>query len=147
MADDGTIPAVADLNWLTYNNFRSGDLSPPDGLAAPDLQIKAPESCMNVCDGQILQIWVQIGNVGAVPLTAGAKIEVYGTIMGMESLLKTEGFLPVLQPGEFADATIIEVDTSDVDSLRLVVIPNEAECKVDGDNEIVLSKPFCQAPG
>jgi hypothetical protein len=147
VADDGTIPAVADLNWLTYNNFRSGDLSPPDGLAAPDLQIKAPESCMNVCDGQILQIWVQIGNVGAVPLTAGAKIEVHGTIMGMESLLKTEGFLPVLQPGEFADATIIEVDTSDVDSLRLVVIPNEAECKVDGDNEIVLSKPFCQAPG
>lgn len=67
--------------------------------------------------------------------------------MGMESLLTTVDFLPVLQPGEFADAIVIEVDSSDVDSLRLVVVPNEAECNVDADNEIVLSMPFCMPPG
>ncbi len=26
-------PAAAGPNWLGYNGFRSGDLSPPDGLA------------------------------------------------------------------------------------------------------------------
>ena len=32
-----TSQKVPDPNWLTYNNFRSGDLSAADGLAAPDL--------------------------------------------------------------------------------------------------------------
>jgi uncharacterized protein GlcG (DUF336 family) len=145
--DDGTIPANAALNWLTYNNFRSGDLSPPDGLSAPDLQLKSPETCVNTCKGEDqLEVWVQIGNAGAAPLTAGAKIEVYGTAMGSESLLTTVDFLDVLQPGQFADAVVIPVMTTDLDSLRLVAVPNEAECNVDGDNEVVLEKPFCNAP-
>jgi hypothetical protein len=146
--DDGTIPAAADLNWLTYNNFRSGDLSPPDGLSSPDIQLKSPESCINTCKGDgLLEVWVQIGNVGAVPLTAGAKIEVHGTMNAVESLLKTVPFADVLQPGQFADAIVIEVDAADYQSLRLVAVPNEAECKEDGDNEIILEQPFCMAPG
>ncbi len=146
--DDGTVPASADLNWLTYNNFRSGDLSASDGLSAPDIQLRAPESCTNVCTApDQLEVWVQVGNVGAVPLTAGTKINVYGTAMGMETLIKSVDFLDVLQPGQFADALVIPVNTAGLDSLRLVAVPKEAECVVDGDNEIVLEKPFCMAPG
>ena len=145
--DDGTIPAVADQNWLTYNNFRSGDLSAADGLSAPDLQLRSPETCKNVCAGaDALDVWVQLGNVGAVPLTGGAKIEVYGTKMGMESLLKTVDFFDILAPGEFADALIIPVDTAGVETLRLVAVSKETECKVDADNEVVLTQPFCEAP-
>ena len=76
--DDGTIPAAPPPNWLSYNNFRSGDLS---------------------------------------------------------------------EPGEFADAISIDVDTTDVDELRLEAVPNEAECIVDPANEIVLEAPFCKIPG
>jgi len=145
--DDGTIPAVADQNWLTYNNFRSGGLSAADGLSAPDLQLRSPETCKNVCAGaDALEVWVQLGNVGAVPLTGGAKIEVYGTSKGMETLLKTAEFLDILAPGEFADALIIPVDTAGVETLRLVAVSKETECKVDADNEVVLTQPFCEAP-
>lgn len=90
---------------------------------------------------------MQVGNVGAVPLTAGTKINVYGTAMGMETLIKSVDFLDVLQPGQFADALVIPVNTAGLDSLRLVAVPQEAECVVDGDNEIVLEQPFCMAPG
>ena len=148
VGDDGSIPAKAAPNWQTYNNFRSGDLSPADGLAAPDLVLKTPESCLNPCTGvNMTEVWVQLGNVGAAPLTAGADVEVYGTKMGVESLL-TAVFVPdVLQPGEFAPAFGIPIDTADLEQIRLVAKPKETECKVDPDNEIVLMPPFCTAPG
>lgn len=146
--DDGTIPAAPPPNWLSYNNFRSGDLSEPDGLKAPDLVMLSPESCLNECSGaDQVTVWVQLGNEGAVPLTAGVTIKVYGTSMGVESLIQEVPVDIILQPGEFADAISIDVDTTDVDELRLEAVPNEAECIVDPANEIVLEAPFCKIPG
>ncbi len=148
VADDGTIPAVADLNWLSYNNFRSGDLSANDGLAAPDLVMLTPETCVSTCAGpDTLALWVQLGNAGAAPLTAGADVEVYGTVMGVESLMKSVPFVDVLAPGEYAAAFSIEIETAGLEQLRVVAKAKEAECKIDADNEIVLMPPFCTAPG
>ncbi len=146
--DDGTIPAIADLNWLSYNNFRSGDLSANDGLAAPDLVMLTPETCVSTCSGpDKLALWVQLGNAGAAPLTAGADVEIYGTVMGVESLMKSVPFADVLAPGEYAAAFSIEIDTAGLEQLRVVAKAKEAECKIDADNEIVLMPPFCTAPG
>ena len=146
--DDNTVPAVTPPNWATYNNFRSGDLSPADGLAAPDLVLITPESCTSICSApDTLDLWVQLGNVGAAPLTAGATVNVYATVMGMESLQKSVDFPGALQPGEYADAVSIQIDTTNLENLRLVAVPKEAECKQDPDNELVLKPPFCMAPG
>ncbi len=146
--DDGTVPQVPAPNWLSYNNFRSGDLSPADGLLAPDLVMLSPESCLNECSGaDQVTVWVQLGNEGAVPLTAGVTIEIYGTSMGIESLIQVEKIDIVLQPGEFADAISIDVNTAGIDELRLLALPNEAECIVDPANELVLEAPFCKIPG
>jgi hypothetical protein len=148
IADDNSVPAVTPPNWATYNNFRSGDLSPADGLAAPDLVLITPESCTSICSApDTLDLWVQLGNVGAAPLTAGATINVHATVMGMESLQKSVDFPGALQPGEYADAVSIQIDTKNLESLRLVAVPKEAECKVDPGNELVLKPPFCMAPG
>ena len=148
VADDGTIPKAAALNWLTYNNFRSGDLSANDGLAAPDLVMITPESCVSGCSGpDQLGLWVQLGNVGAAPLTAGADVEVYGTKLGVESLVTSVPFVDILDPGEYAPAFVIDIDTTDLDQIRLVAVAKEAECKVDADNELVLMPPYCTAPG
>jgi hypothetical protein len=133
-------------NWPQYNNFRSGDLSPADGLVAPDLQMLTPETCISKCIQNELEVWVQLGNTGAGPLLAGAVVDVYGTKMGMESLLKSVDVPLALQPGEFADAISILVDTTDLEQLRLVATPKESECKIDMANEIVLEPPFCTAP-
>jgi len=146
--DDGTIPAAPPPNWLSYNNFRSGDLSEPDGLKAPDLVMLSPDSCINECSGaDQVTVWVQLGNEGAVPLTAGVTINVYGTSQGVESLIQVVPVDIILQPGEFADAISIDVMTMGIDELRLEALPNEAECKVDLSNEIVLEAPFCKIPG
>jgi hypothetical protein len=146
--DDGSVPAMAAPNWATYNNFRSGDLSAADGLAAPDLVLVSPEGCVNPCTGvNEVEIWVQLGNVGAAPLTAGATVEVYGTVMGTDSLLQSVDVPDVLAPGQFADAFGIVVDATGLDGIRLVAVPKEAECEVDPANEIVLMPPFCTAPG
>lgn len=146
--DDGTIPAAPPPNWLSYNNFRSGDLSEPDGLKAPDLVMLSPDSCVNECSGDDqVTVWVQLGNEGAVPLTAGVTINVYGTSQGVESLILVVPVDIILQAGEFADALSIDVDTSGIDELRLEALPNEVECIVDPANEIVLEAPFCTSPG
>ncbi len=146
--DDGTIPAPPEPSWLSHNTFRSGDLSEPDGLAAPDLVMLSPESCVNECSGaNHVTVWVQLGNAGAAPLTAGAKIEVYGIENGVESLRQEVPVDIVLQPGEYADALPIEVDVEGVGELRLLAVPNEAECIVDSANEVSLVAPYCVAPG
>ena len=74
VADDGTIPPDAALNWLNYNNFRSGDLSPTDGQAAPDLVLGEAELCALECAGDGLVLTFALGNAGASALTAGATI-------------------------------------------------------------------------
>ena len=146
--DDGGVPAQPAKNWPQYNNFRSGDLSAADGLVAPDLQMLTPEACVNDCSENMLNIWVQLGNTGAGPLLAGATIDVYGTPMGMpEALLKSVDVPLALQPGEFADAISIPVDTTGLEQIRLSATPKETECNIDMDNEIVIKPPFCAAPG
>lgn len=145
--EDGGVPAQPTPNWPQYNNFRSGDLSPADGLVAPDLQIVTPEACINDCTDAQLNVWVQLGNTGAGPLTAGAVIDVYGTTMGMESMITSIDIPLALQPGEFADAISIPVDTTDLEQIRLSATPKESECKFDAANEIVLIPPFCDASG
>ena len=148
VGDDGAVPMMPAPNWLTYNNFRSGDLSANDGLAAPDLKLVSPESCLNECQApDKVKIWFQLGNAGAAPLTAGATVEVYGTMNGMESLITSVDFLAPLAPGEFADAQSVEVASAGLEQIRLVAVPKEAECVVDPSNEIVLDPPFCTAPG
>jgi hypothetical protein len=142
------VPANAQQNWKSYNNFRSGDLSANDGAAAPDLRVVAPMECLNKCSGpEMAEIWVQLGNVGAAPLTAGADIEVYTTVLGVESLSQTVPFAQVLQPGEFAAAILIEVSTADLEKVRIVAKPKEAECIVDPADEMVVEAPFCMIPG
>jgi hypothetical protein len=144
----GEVPMKPEANWAKYNNFRSGDLSEADGLLAPDLQMLSPEGCVNECGGpDIVNIWVQLGNTGGAPLLAGAVIEVYGSKMGVESLITAVDVPGPFAPGEFLDAIVVPVVTTDLEQIRLVSKPKESECVVDMANEIVLVPPFCTVPG
>ncbi len=148
MTDDGGVPKLPDPNWLTYNNFRSGDLSAADGLAAPDLKLIAPDSCLNEClGGTQAVVWYQLANLGAGALTAGATVEVYGTTMGVEKLLATQEFDMVLAPGEVSAGQNVLVDILALEALRMVAKPAEEECVVDPADELKLLPPFCTAPG
>ena len=146
--DDGTVPKAAAQNWKSYNNFRSGDLSDNNGTSAPDLVTIAPENCINECEGaNTSNIWVQVGNAGAVDLTAGATIEVYVTKKGVETFAQEIPFDQVLAPGQYSDAIMIQVDITDVELVRIFTNPNESECNVDPADDLVIEAPFCMVPG
>jgi hypothetical protein len=67
--DDGSVPATADLNWLTYNNFRSGDVSAAVGSTAPDLVVDIVDVCADYCDSGRLSAWIRVGNRGYKDVT------------------------------------------------------------------------------
>ncbi|MCY1054641.1 VCBS repeat-containing protein [Nannocystis sp. SCPEA4] len=144
VADDGTIPAMPVYNWTAHNNYRSGDDSPPDGLAAPDVVLEA-SICQFLCQDTALQLWVNVGNAGASPLTAGATIEVYGDMGGQETLLASQPFLDVVQPGEYATAIGFDIDGAGYDGLVVRAVAGEEECKLD-NNAVELPTPFCNPP-
>jgi len=132
-------------NWKLHNNFRSGDLSPADGAAAPDLKLKA-SVCQFQCLEQSLQLWVNLGNEGASPLTAGATISVYGVKADVETLITELPFVDILEAGKYAEAIGFQIDGSDYELLRVRATANEEECMID-NNQLELESPFCSPPG
>ena len=144
--DSGAIPTKPAANWLTYNNFRSGDLSPADGAAAPDLKVKVTV-CEYACSDSQLLMWVQLGNEGASPLTAGATIEVYGKKGGVDSLITSLPYVEVLDAGVYSEGIAFTIDDPvNYDALTVTAVAGEEECKVD-DNAFLLNPPFCGIPG
>lgn len=67
--DDGSIPRVADQNWRSYNNFRSGDISALAGSEAPDLVASIVDVCGDECADDRLLVWVRVGNPGYSDVT------------------------------------------------------------------------------
>lgn len=96
--DDGGIPRSADRNWLTYNNFRSGDLAPGGGYSGPDLIVEVEDVCTDECDRDRLTIWVTVGNAGYEDVGVEVEMKLIGILDdGTERLLGEEtiaGSLP-----------------------------------------------------
>jgi len=62
--DDGTIPAVADLNWDLYNSFRAQPAEYTGADHLPDLVIELEDVCRLECDRGRLVVWGRAGNQG-----------------------------------------------------------------------------------
>ena len=143
--DDGTIPTTADLNWLTYNNFRSGDLTAEEGTLAPDLTLSEGDVCELQCDDGTLYVWVHAGNEGAADLTVGATVTMYAEIGGTEYLLDEVEITDVMYAGEFQDSlqfTIEYEDPASWDAMIFRIESDDLECDSD-DNELRWEGPFC----
>lgn len=126
--DDGSIPMNPDLNWLTYNNFRSGDVTAGQDGEYPDLLVDIPQICLDDCDEGELVVYVQAGNRGYLEAASGTTVVLWG---------------------ELDDGTEVELDRQDItgamasgavaDSLRFVVSvgafnPVRIWATVDGGN-------------
>ena len=142
---NGSLPKIPEPNWKNHNNFRSGDLSPADGAAAPDLKLKA-SVCQFQCLEQSIQLWVNLGNEGASALTAGATISVYGVKADVETLITELPFIDILGAGKYAEALGFQIDGTDYEFLRVRATANEEECMLD-NNQLELESPFCSPPG
>jgi hypothetical protein len=145
--DDGTIPSPADLNWLSYNNFRSGDILSGEGLSAPDLTIAQADICEIDCDEDKLIVWVQPGNLGAADVTPemNPKVEFYWVKEGVETLVESRPITDTLEVGAYQASMQFEltgVDPDDVPKLLFRISSDDLECD-ESNNELEWKGPFC----
>jgi hypothetical protein len=146
--DDGTIPKKADLNWLTFNNFRSGDVLSGDGLSAPDLTIAQGDLCEIDCDEDRIVAWVHVGNEGAadVDVSANPVVDAYAVIGGDEVLLTSVAITETVPVGRYLDSVQIEIegyDPTEFERLIFRVHSAAPECNED-NNSVRWAGPFCE---
>jgi hypothetical protein len=75
--EDGTIPAMPDPNWFSYNNFRSGDLVAATGGSQADLFSQVVFVCTDECDQGSLHVLVTVGNQGTLDVDVPTTLEIW----------------------------------------------------------------------
>jgi hypothetical protein len=127
--DDGGIPRNADRNWLTYNNFRSGDLAPGGGYSGPDLVVDVEDVCIDECYHDRLTVWVSVGNAGFTDVDEDVSLKLIGVYDdGTEHLLGSTTVTDTIAAGNQLEAFeyVIEPVPDALDHVY---------AKVDGGND------------
>jgi hypothetical protein len=143
VTDDGGIPANADLNWDSYNNFRSGDVGAGLSGVYPDLIVQFNDVCVEELDSGRMTVWGQVGNRGYSAIEDDIDVQLVAVTPDGE---RTIGGTTITQPvdsGELQGNFTIEVTGIDftMSELRLLVDGgNEAngdflECNEDNDED------------
>ncbi len=144
--DDLTIPAIPDPNWPEHNNFRSGDITPAFGAAAPDAAPLLVDVCTLECDAGLLQLTIQVGDSGLEALEPGVAIAVYAGAEASGDPLATGNTSEAVPSGGASEAIVVELDVSAtaLEALTVVVDPDDAlsECSED-NNTIVIQEGLC----
>ena len=126
--DDGSVPAVADTNWDSYNNFRSGDLHAGQGAAAPNLVPEILGLCEECDEGRVV-VWVRVRNEGAADAT-GVELVLSGRGAELESTVIAE-----VEAGMASAAVQFEIRDADAEDLEVEVDPAGSVYECDeGDN-------------
>jgi hypothetical protein len=148
--DDGSIPRVADLNWDTFNNFRSGDMLAGSGFSTVDLTIDATDKCEAECDSGKLVVWVNVGNSGAADLDVAASrgfVDLVAIINGHEQAIDS---VPIngatVVHGTYQESIQFDITGYDPTTFESVIVrvrSQERDCNV-ANNEVRWDGPFCQ---
>jgi hypothetical protein len=127
--DDGTIPTNPDLNWLTYNNFRSGDVTAGQDGEYADLLVEVPRVCLDDCDEGTLVVYVQVGNKGYLDAEGGTTVVLYGELDdGTEVELARQDVTTSILSGTVEDAIRFDIGVSAFNPVRVWAT-------VDGGND------------
>lgn len=144
--EDGTIPAVPQINWQNgrLNNFRQN--TQPGGLFdAPNLLIESIEATGLGCGGSLeALIRVTVTNAGALGMPAGTPVRIYGRSGGATTTIADTTLQSRLLPGQ---SELIEVTYNIpqdwIDNgfeIGAIVDPDSTvnEC-IEDDNEATIS--------
>ena len=123
----GAIPAVPDTNWLSYNNFRSGDLSASSGGAYSDALPEHVEICLDDCDEGMLQVVVRVGNGGVDDMPTAIPVSLYSLQGSQATFIESRDTVQAVTSGETTYGMVYQIPTSAVPAGRLRVV-------VDDDN-------------
>ncbi len=123
----GSIPAVPDANWLSYNSFRSGDITSAAGGAFSDALPEHVEVCLDDCDVGLLQVVVRMGNGGVDDLPSSVPVSLYSLQGSEATFLHSQDSVQLVPSGETTYGMVFEIDASQVPNGHLRVV-------VDDDN-------------
>jgi hypothetical protein len=130
--DDGHIPKVPNQNWLSYNNFRSGDLTAATGGALTDAVPVLTDECTVECEDGLLRVVVAVGNMGTVDLPAGVALSVYSK----GTLLETQYTEDDIASGETGRGMVFDLDPADVgDKLTFIADDDGGTGQISECNE------------
>lgn len=145
VTDGGGIPAAPVANWLSTNNFRSGDLRGATGTDAPDVRVTLADTCEIECGEDRLWLWLHLGNAGLADLRNGATLELRADVDGTPQVLETLSISEVLTAGRMAESLQFQLEDPGIpswDAIEAEVVPAEPECNPD-NNVLRIDGPFC----
>ncbi len=149
VADDASIPPDPDTNWLTYNNFRSGDLSAASGGAMSDAVPQFVEACTSECDSGMLRVVFRVGNGGVEPLPPGVVASLYARHETGWVFLESRTTATAITPGQTTAGWVFDLDPATVPLgiLRFVVDDEDGtswvtECHEE-NNIVVVNEGLC----
>ncbi len=120
--DMGGIPALPETNWLTYNNFRSGDLVAATGGLLADAVPVQVEVCPVECETGHLYVSMQMGNKGLSELPEGIAATLYAHLDGNWEALDIVYTDAAVGSGETNLGWTWDLDPAEIgDGIRLVV--------------------------
>ncbi len=142
--DDGSIPQNEETNWLTYNNYRSGDLTAGAGYSGPDLVAKIVDVCTDECKAGNITMYVAVGNQGYNDVEDDFSVNVWSFTSAGLTLIHEELWTSTIAAGVLSDALEINL-TGLVTPIEDLVITidggNDAtsgivdECKEDNNED------------
>ena len=128
--DDLSIPSKPVPNWPTFNNFRSGDITPNEGALLADAVPVWVDLCLDDCDEGFVQIVVQLGNRGLSDLGTGHPVQlVWESPAGEETVLDTVSTTFNVISGMTSAGLVFRVpaDSLSGDGTLWVVVPEMAD--------------------
>ena len=131
--DDGSIPRDEDPNWLTYNNYRSGDLTAGEGYSGPDLQVRIVDVCTVECAAGNITVWVSVGNSGFNDVEDDFDVEIWGEGSRGLELLHTERWMNTVVAGTLTDALELELTGLALPINDLFVTVDRGNSATDGE--------------
>ncbi|GDX80321.1 hypothetical protein LBMAG42_21320 [Deltaproteobacteria bacterium] len=143
--DDATIPASPDVNWDSYNTFRSADMSAADGGLLTDAVPALGDICNDECKSGHLYVTVVVGNQGLADLPAGVPISMWSGSTWLATLYTDE----VVAPGKSTKGMIFDLDPAQItDTLKAKADDDEGigvvvECNED-NNSMKITKGLCK---
>ena len=118
MNDDGTIPTNPDPNWLTFNNFRSGDMTAAlPGADYADLIGQIDEICNLFCDDDELTVTVRVANQGFAAVADPVEVVLYGITSDGEVELGRTDIQGGIASGIMGSTVMFELSGVDVTTL------------------------------
>lgn len=146
--ENGAIPAYPEPNWLSYNNFRSGNLSAVSGSMKADLYGEVTQVCTDECEEDMLYVLVNVGNQGTIDVDVPVVVDLWGIREDGTKELFTQYTIEDIIPSGFQLAGMnLEIKRSDLQEFeRLQVVVDStgvvAECD-ESNNYAEYDKGLC----